>query len=219
MTFDKKMYTAKNSEYYHQGREEMLKFIKPDVKFVLDVGCSSGGFGKLLKEKLKCTVWGVEPTESAVEALKHLDKVYHDFFHSSLNFDDKKFDAVIFNDVLEHLVDPWEALVFSKSILKKNGYIIASIPNVQCYQVLKNLLLKGEWVYTSSGILDKTHLRFFTAKSIKQLFADTGYDLIEIDGQNSILQNSRLLRFLNFFFPRRINPFLFVNYGLCAKSI
>lgn len=215
--FDKSLYKSKEPEYYFQEREEMLKFIAPDVKFVLDVGCSAGGFGKLLKEKKNCIVWGIEPTDSAIEASKHLDKVYNDFFDPSLDFGNKKFDAVIFNDVLEHLVDPWEALIFSKTLLKDNGYIVASIPNIQSYQVLKSLILKGEWEYTFSGILDKTHLRFFTRKSIVQLFSDTGYDVIDIEGQNSILQNSRFLKIFNFIMPHRINPFLFINYGICAR--
>ncbi len=106
--FDKSLCKSKKPEYYHQEREEMLKFVAPDVKFVLDVGCSAGGFGKLLKKKRNCIVWGVEPTDSAIEASKHLDKVYHDFFHSSLDFGNLKFDAIVFNDVLEHLVDPWQ---------------------------------------------------------------------------------------------------------------
>jgi len=215
--FDKSLCKSKKPEYYHQEREEMLKFVAPDVKFVLDVGCSAGGFGKLLKKKRNCIVWGVEPTDSAIEASKHLDKVYHDFFHSSLDFGNLKFDAIVFNDVLEHLVDPWETLIFSKTLLRDRGYVVASIPNIQSYQVLKDLILKGQWEYTLSGILDKTHLRFFTRKSIVQMFSDTGFEVINVEGQNSVLRNSRFLKILNFIMPNRINPFLFINFGVCAR--
>jgi 2-polyprenyl-3-methyl-5-hydroxy-6-metoxy-1,4-benzoquinol methylase len=219
MSFDKALYNIKKEEYYSQEREEMLKFVKPDVHNVLDVGCSSGGFGRLLKQRLKGIVWGVEPSDSAIEASKYLDRVFQDFFHSSLDFGDMKFDAVVFNDVLEHLVNPWEALTFSKKLLRGGGYIVASIPNVQCYQVMKNLLGKGEWNYASSGILDKTHLRFFTKKSIIQMFRDTGYEVIEIEGQNSVLQDSRLLRLCHFLFPKKTEPFLFINYCVCARKL
>ncbi|HMH33278.1 MAG TPA: class I SAM-dependent methyltransferase [Puia sp.] len=217
MSFEKDLYHLKKDEYYDQERQEMLAFVPSDVEFVLDVGCSSGGFGRMLKEKRNCRVWGVEPTDSAVVAEKWLDKVYHDIFHPALDFGDAKFDAIIFNDVLEHLVNPWEALQLARSLLRKNGWVIASIPNIQCYSVLKPLILKGDWNYTASGIMDKTHLRFFTGNSMTNLFRDTGFDISKMEGQNSILSGSRFLRLLHWFAPKKIDPFTFVNYAICAQ--
>lgn len=219
MSFEPDFYNAKGLGYYGQGREEMLSFVPPDVKFVLDVGCSGGGFGKLLKEKLGCRVWGVEPTDAAAVAVENLDKVYHDIFHSGLDFGNNKFDAIVFNDVLEHLSNPWEALSFSKTLLRKNGYLIASIPNVQCYSVVKDLVLHGNWTYTASGIMDKTHLRFFTRNSIISMFKDTGYEPVTVEGIHSVLRASKVLRMLHLIMPRRMGPFSYINYAVCAKSV
>ncbi len=217
MSFSKELYRVKKDDYYSQERMEMLPFVPKGVKTVLDIGCSSGGFGKILKENLKCEVWGIEPTEAATEASKHLDKVFYDYFHKDLDFSNKKFDAIIFNDVLEHLIDPWESLTRCKTLLTPNGCIIASIPNVQCYSVVKDLVFNGHWKYQSSGILDKTHLRFFTKRSIFDIFSNLGFEIISIEGQNSILKGSRLLRFISFFIRDRIAPFTFINYALCAR--
>jgi 2-polyprenyl-3-methyl-5-hydroxy-6-metoxy-1,4-benzoquinol methylase len=217
MSFDKGLYAIKKDEYYDQSREEMLEFVPSNVHSVLDVGCSSGGFGRILKERMQCEVWGIEPTDSAQIASKYLDKVFQDYFGPALDFGGKKFDAIIFNDVLEHLVNPWEALLLSKSLLKENGCVIASIPNVQCYTVVKDLVLHSNWNYASSGIMDKTHLRFFTRNSIINMFRDTGYEVATIQGQNSIKNNSRLLKTLHFLLRGRVAPFLYINYAVCAR--
>jgi 2-polyprenyl-3-methyl-5-hydroxy-6-metoxy-1,4-benzoquinol methylase len=216
MSFDQSLYDRKTVAYYDHPRAEMLEFVPPGVGSVLDIGCSSGGFGRLLKEKLHCEVWGIEPTDAAKTAADHLDKVFQDYFSSSLDFGNKQFDAIIFNDVLEHLVNPWEALTLSRSLLTDKGCIVASIPNVQCYTVVKDLILKGNWKYMASGIMDKTHLRFFTRNSIIDLFHDTGYEVKVIKGQNSIRNNSRLLKTLHFLMPKRVAPFLYINYAVCA---
>ncbi len=219
MDFDEQLYNIKNTEYYLQGRPEMLKFIRPDVHFVLDVGCSAGAFGSLLKKERNCEVWGVEPSDSASEAASVLDKVFHDYFHPGLDMEGRQFDAIVFNDVLEHLANPWEILKYSRTLLKPGGYIVASIPNIQCYQALRNLVWKGEWTYTDSGILDKTHLRFFTRKSIIRLFEEMNFEIVEMEGQNSTLASSRFLRICHFFARRRTEPFLFINYAVCARLI
>ncbi len=218
MSYKNEHYLEKDNFYYDQSRDEMLSYVPVGVNSVLDVGCSSGAFGRLLKEKRGCEVWGIEPTDSAIKANKVLDRVFHDVFHQELDLGDKKFDAIIFNDVLEHLADPWGALSFAKELLTVDGCIVASIPNLQCYSVVKDLIIHGEFQYQESGILDKTHLRFFTKKSIHQLFSNTGYDIITIAGQNSVVNGSRFLRMLSFFTSRRFDSFYYVNFALCAKK-
>jgi len=217
MKFETELYSSKKDNYFSYQREEMLSFVPNEAFSILDVGCSSGDFGKLLKDRRGCEVWGIEPTKAAFDANKYLDFVFHETFHSELDFKGKKFDAIIFNDVLEHLTNPWDALELAKKNLKDGGHIIASIPNVQCYIVIRELVLEGDWKYKISGILDKTHYRFFTRKSIFRLFEEIGFEIELIEGQNSVLSQSRLLRILKLFFPKKLEPFLFINYAIRAK--
>lgn len=101
-------YQAKNfDQYFQQDRLEMLNYIPETAKYILDVGCSSGGFGQLLKEKYSSEVWGIEPNHAATESTStKLDKVICSMFDSSVSLPEYYFDCIVFNDVLEHLVDP-----------------------------------------------------------------------------------------------------------------
>jgi hypothetical protein len=87
--------------------------------------------------------------------------------------------------VLEHLVDPWDALRVARGWLSPNGVIIASIPNIRHLRELKKLLFSKQWEYESEGILDRDHLRFFTVASIPQMFSSCGYTVLQIQGINS----------------------------------
>ena len=86
-----------------------------------------------------------------------------------------KFDCIVFNDVLEHMSDPWSALEIAGDVLNNCGRVVASIPNVRHYTVLVPLLIKGRWTYHDVGILDRTHLRFFTRSTVRELFETTGW--------------------------------------------
>ena len=97
---------------------------------------------------------------------------------------EKYFDCVVFNDVLEHLVDPYSVLEEIKKFLSPEGVIVASIPNIRHAPVLFDLVVKGNWDYAEYGVLDKTHLRFFTKASIKKMFSNSGYELIQMNGIN-----------------------------------
>lgn len=92
----------------------------------------------------------------------------------------RQFDAIVFNDVLEHLVDPWSALRESKSFLTDGGMVIASIPNVRHYSVIKPLVVSGRFEYQDAGLLDRTHLRFFTFTSSVDLFESTGFRVTHV---------------------------------------
>lgn len=171
-----------NSGYYQLNRSEMLKYIRKSVKVTLDVGCGEGNFGKLLKEKMNCEVWGFEPAFHAFEIAKEkLDKVYNcEFSHDLLP--DNKFDLISFNDVLEHMPDPWKTLQECRNKLSQSGCIIASIPNILYFHDFFKMVLAKDWKYEPAGIFDKTHLRFFTKKSMIRLFNESGYEVLEIEG-------------------------------------
>lgn len=145
---------------------------------VLDVGCASGLIGYILKEYKQCTVDGVEYDKKAYEIAKSKN-IYRDIYNFSIsetnskeyiNFVEKskKYDFIIFADVLEHLVDPWNAIINASKMLKKGGSIIVSIPNISHIDIIK-ALIDNEFNYTRWGILDSTHLRFFTASSFTNM--------------------------------------------------
>jgi 2-polyprenyl-3-methyl-5-hydroxy-6-metoxy-1,4-benzoquinol methylase len=183
---DNKLYTGKDGEYYSYSRPELLKFIPKGIKSVLDIGCGEGNFGELLKSKDNYTVWGVEyDSTAAIKAEKKLDKVINADFDSSVTtLAGQKFDLICFNDVLEHLVNPVETLIKCKELLTETGYILASIPNIRWYPVVLSLLRYKDFKYQEAGVMDKSHLRFFTKKSMIRLFEETGYEILEVEGIN-----------------------------------
>ena len=95
-------------------------------------------------------------------------------------YEEEQFDCVIFGDVLEHLFDPWAVIEKVKPYIKQNGVILASIPNVAHISVLAPLL-SGNWTYTEYGLLDKTHVRFFTFNEMLRMFLKAGYSISKVD--------------------------------------
>jgi 2-polyprenyl-3-methyl-5-hydroxy-6-metoxy-1,4-benzoquinol methylase len=155
---------------------------------VLDVGCGIGYFGKSIKEKTSAEVWGIElDEESAKIAESNIDKVIVGDVNQIIEtLPEKHFDCIVFNDVLEHLVDPYSVLLNIKKLLSENAVVVSSIPNVRYIGNLKRLLINKQWRYVDAGILDKTHLRFFTKLSIKDMFEDLGYEIIQMEGINPV---------------------------------
>jgi len=185
---------VKTATYYSRPRTKMAAYLPHDVNVCLDVGCGAGGFAQLLKASHPdLEIWGVE-IESAIaaEATPHMARVLvGDVLSLADKLPDNYFDCIFFNDSLEHMVDPYSALRILKSKLKTpSGKIIASIPNIRHYQCLYNLLIKKDWRYVEAGVMDSTHLRFFTKKSIRRLFEEAGYKVEKLEG----LSGSRKLR-------------------------
>jgi len=174
----------KAEPYYKNPRMPMLKYIPENIKTSLEVGCAYGNFSLLLQEKFDTECWGVEIVKDAADiASQKLNKVLNcDINDAMKQLPNNYFDCIIFNDVIEHLLDPYEVLKKIKVKLNKDGVIIASIPNVRFWNNIKALFFAGEWNYRDSGILDWTHLRFFTYKSIVKMFKETGYEIINIEG-------------------------------------
>jgi len=170
------------SKYSPSGRSEMIEFVINSPQITLEIGCREGLFSKNIRDKFDTKeAWGVEPDLSVkYEAEKNLDKIVFSLFDENINLPEKYFDLIIFNDVLEHMYDPWKALEKAKKLLTENGIIIASIPNIRHKSVLKQLIFSDNFKYEDSGILDITHIRFFTKKTMIKLFEETGFEIIKM---------------------------------------
>jgi 2-polyprenyl-3-methyl-5-hydroxy-6-metoxy-1,4-benzoquinol methylase len=170
-------YTEKHSKYFANIRSDIVPLLPIASEKVLEIGCGTGATLRYLKEQgLSKWCAGVELSSGpASEAKKHIDVVLHGNIEQiKLPFDDGEFDVILCLDVLEHLLDPWAVINTLYKLLKPGGVIIASIPNVRFYKVSIGLLFKGLWEYKDEGILDRTHLRFFTYKSAKDLMECSG---------------------------------------------
>jgi 2-polyprenyl-3-methyl-5-hydroxy-6-metoxy-1,4-benzoquinol methylase len=149
-------------------------------QWVLDVGCGEGGLGRSLTNQ-GCRVVGVEVVAAAAaEAEKHYDRVYvADMDRFEPPFGGDAFDHIVCADVLEHLKHPWGVLARLRPLLKPEGRLVASVPNIRNTETV-SALLRGQFDYVDWGIMDETHLRFFTRRSIATMFADAGFDIVEI---------------------------------------
>lgn len=163
---------------YVSERLDVQQLIPESARLILDVGCSTGSLGAAIKRRKASKVIGIEYSlEMADVASGQLDRVFVGDATQVLGSNELeayKFDAILFADVLEHLVDPWSALRSATRFLSEGGVVIASIPNIRHIYTLGNLLFKGYWPYNDRGIHDRTHLRFFTKKNILELFEGAG---------------------------------------------
>jgi 2-polyprenyl-3-methyl-5-hydroxy-6-metoxy-1,4-benzoquinol methylase len=174
------------ADYYSIDRSEMAAFVPAGARRIVDVGCGTGGFAASLKRDRGAEVWGIELAPAAAsEAEARLDRVLvGDAATCIAGLPDTYFDCVVFNDVLEHLADPYQVLLRTQAKLAPEGTVVCSIPNVRYWRVLRGLLLRKDWRYEESGVLDRTHLRFFTERSIRDMFRELGYEILELRGIN-----------------------------------
>jgi methionine biosynthesis protein MetW len=175
------LYDKKHTIYREFYNPYLLKLVPAGSK-VLDIGCNGGQFGKLLISEKGCTVYGVDISLAAVnEAQDNLTSaIVMDIENDPMPFKDQKFDIVVFGDVLEHLANPAGALAKVRECLQPDGRILVSLPNVANISIRLKLLI-GCWDYRPSGILDETHLRFFTRRTMQKLFAESGYAIEKMD--------------------------------------
>ncbi|BCW99043.1 MAG: hypothetical protein KatS3mg024_1870 [Armatimonadota bacterium] len=172
---------------YHQesvGKTQLAvaRLIRPGSR-VLEVGCATGYFTRYLSQEMGCRVTAVEINPSAAEQAAPFAErmIVGDITDPAVwNQAGQRFDSIIFADVLEHLADPGAVLKRCLPALTEGGGVVASIPNVAYYKIRKELLL-GRWDYTDSGIMDDSHLRFFTRKTVMALFRASGYTVDRLD--------------------------------------
>lgn len=166
---------------YITVRPDIQKLVPHDAKFILDVGCSNGALGAAIKVRTGAHVTGIEISpEMGEAALSNIDVVFVGDIAEIMflgKLDGLRFDTIIFADVLEHMVDPWSVLKEIVKHLETGGCIIGSIPNVRHIDTLFSLIFRGRWPYRERGIHDRTHLRFFTKRNIKELFDNAGLNM------------------------------------------
>lgn len=206
--------------YEFGTRQEMAPLLPRQADKALDIGCGQGGFGDTLRGHYPAA-WlvGVEPEPSqAASAREHFDEVHEGFFPEALPLGAGPFDVISLNDVVEHLADPWELLEQVKEYLAPRGCVVAAIPNVRHLPVSANLLFKGRWEYVGEGVLDRTHLRFFTRQTIELMFAAAGYRIDRLDRLNPPWVDKPHYRVLKAV-PKQFGDLLHQHYGVVARPI
>ena len=162
---------------------DLLRIIPQSSNNIIEIGCSSGALAREFKKNLNHVNWiGVEIDASYAEfANRHCDRtIIANIDDCDLDFY-KEFtdrDCWIFGDTLEHFKDPWAVLKSIRTVIPKNGSVVACIPNAQHWSLIVRLAI-GDFRYEDSGLLDRTHLRWFTRQSIIELFSTQGFKLVE----------------------------------------
>ena len=173
-------YTSKSDTYFDSARRDFVSLLADNpTATILEIGCGSGGTGGLALDSGKCgTYIGIELMAGPAEAARqHIDDVLvGDIERMELPFEPETFDALIMSEVLEHLADPWAVLVRIRPFMKPGALVLASSPNVSHSSVIWQLL-RGRFDLADEGVMDRTHLRWFTPATYAQMFRDCGYDV------------------------------------------
>lgn len=208
------MDAQKEKEYYNRINYLLLDSIPKNCECIVEVGCGTGALGfEYMKNNPACSYIGVEVNSSAAESAEQkLTKVIvGDIEKLDLSgLIERRIDCLVYGDVLEHLVDPWRVIGKHASLLQNNGCMIACIPNVENWEVLVKLL-RGKWEYESEGVLDQTHLRFFTIDTIIKMFLDKGLKI------NSIRTTTRRMGNDFLSFKSLIEPVI-VRMGIDSRT-
>ena len=172
-------FSSEHDPYYTQEKRFIFHLVPDGPNLVLDLGCGAGKMGKALIDSGKAgVVVGVEIFEPAAhEAAKYYSRVHvGDIEQMELTYHGY-FDVAICGDILEHLKDPGKVIQRVRQWLKDDGLIICCVPNVRYWRVLRDLIFRGKFEYASEGIMDQTHLRFFTCSSFKKLLRDASFEI------------------------------------------
>lgn len=187
---------------------KMLLMVQPGSR-VLETGCANGRFSRVLVEH-DCSVVGVEIDEGAAsDAAQFCERVIVG------NLEDPEiqqqipdgFDLLLFGDVLEHLAEPWNVLRALRSRLNQGGAVVVSIPNVAHWDVRIGLLA-GKFDYQDEGVLDSTHLRFFTRRTVWEMLEQTGYRVVTANRVTRLPSWVYKIRLVRRFAPKLLLPIL-----------
>jgi 2-polyprenyl-3-methyl-5-hydroxy-6-metoxy-1,4-benzoquinol methylase len=191
---NKNLYNDKEMSYYGYIRRDVLDLV-PSCKRLLDVGCGAGVTSRALLRMGRCQeAYGLELSAGAArEAKQNLTgALCCDFTTAELPFELKSFDVILCLDVLEHLADPWQGLKKLAQYLHDDGVAIASVPNIANIRVLWKIVF-NQFEYETEGILDKSHLRFFTLHTVKKLFTECGFEISRVVKNRDLARRMKLL--------------------------
>lgn len=171
------IYQAKPSSYFANARADMVALLETDRSSrILELGCGSGGTGRAALAAGKAGEYvGIELSANAAAVARSAltEVILGDVEQLDLSALEGRFDALVISEVLEHLTDPWATLKRLAACIKPGGAVLASSPNVAQWQVIR-ALIGGRFDYTEAGVMDRTHLRWFTPASYRSLFEEAG---------------------------------------------
>ena len=199
----KKKSPAKKN-YYSHVRFDLIEHIPDKAHRILEIGCGDGATADEIKRTHPdVEIVGVELDPlAASNAAKVLDRVLVGSVEDNLEgLRGDYFDVILYGDVLEHLTDPWQVVKEHLGLLSGKGCMIASIPNIAYFKVIQ-MLKRGEWTYQDGGIMDRTHLRFFTRSTMIDLFQQAGMH-VRVVGR--VWGGDRLLRVFRRWLPARFS--------------
>lgn len=190
------MYDEKVEGYFQNARVELLNLIPEENKMgeMLEIG--AGGGNTLLYAKQNGyakKVYGIELCElknSFQKSEEFENFIIGNVEQINLPFENNFFDVILCGDVLEHLINPSEMIGKLQNLLKDNGVLIVSLPNIRQIYILKQIFIEGDFRYTDAGILDKTHLRFFCKKNMIELFENHNMSIKKIISNSNLIGNT-----------------------------
>jgi 2-polyprenyl-3-methyl-5-hydroxy-6-metoxy-1,4-benzoquinol methylase len=174
-----------DTRYYATARHDVLRFIATPPERMLEIGCGTGAtMGVLHARRAPEQAIGIElDPHAAMEARKVFDTVLEGEVESA-DFESLialgTLDLVLCLDVLEHLKDPWQVVRRVSPLLRAGGRLVISVPNIRNWKFIKRLLFAGDFHYTDSGLLDRTHLRFFVRETAAELAISGGLSLVGV---------------------------------------
>lgn len=167
--------------YYNNPRPEVLALIPESAKMILDIGCANGHLGASIRKRQQCAVTGIELVpEVAARASVLLDRVLvGDALTLLTGLPGASFDCIVMADSLEHMVETDGVLAQCRRLLIEGGHLVVSLPNIRHWSTVL-MLLSGRWDYAGWGIMDRTHVRFFTISSALDLLRAHGFEHVSV---------------------------------------
>lgn len=195
----RKLYEDKADTYFANARHDIVRLLETDRhSAVLELGCGAGGTGAAVLAAGKAGRYtGVElnPRAAAAARERITEVIEGDVESFDLSPWHHRFDALVISEVLEHLADPWRTLARLARCVRPGGQVFASSPNISHFRVVRSLVL-GRFDYDETGVMDRTHLRWFTPASYRSLFEEAGFVVLSVEPLRRSSTRTRAINWL-----------------------